>query len=179
MTETKKTESMPRLVIVLCLICAIMALFLGLINRLTAPKIAEFAKQTAQAAMEEVLAADSYEEIDVPAGHSEVVSLFKAGDAGYVADVIVSGSQGNIELMIGVDTAQTVTGVSIIASAETAGLGAKASDADWRAQFVGLSGNVAVTNDGGEVEAITASTITSRAVCNAVNVALETVADIG
>ncbi len=178
MTETKKT-SMARLVIVLCLISAVIAGLLGLVNHITADKIAELAEQTAQAAMEEVLKADSYEEIDVPAGHSEVVSLYKAGDAGYVADVIVAGSQGNIELMIGVDNDKVVTGVSIIASAETAGLGAKASEEDWRAQFIGLSGHIAVDKDGGEVEAITASTITSRAVCDAVNVALETVADIG
>ena len=107
-----------------------------------------------------------------------MVALYKAGDAGYVADVIVAGSQGNIELMVGVDPAQVVTGVSIIASAETAGLGAKASDETWRAQFVGLSGNIAVTKDGGQVEAITASTITSRAVCDAVNAALAAVADV-
>lgn len=178
MTETKKT-SMARLVIVLCLISAVIAGLLGLVNHITADKIAELAEQTAQAAMKEVLDADSYEEIDVPAGHSEVAALYKAGDVGYVADVNVSGSQGNIELMIGIDNDQVVTGVSIIASAETAGLGAKASEENWRAQFVGLSGHVAVTKDGGEVEAITASTITSRAVCDAVNVALETVADIG
>ena len=177
MTETKKT-SMAKLVIVLCLISAVIAGLLGLVNHITADKIAELADQTAQAAMQEVLKADSYEEVDVPAGHGEVVALYKAGDAGYVADVIVAGSQGNIELMVGVDPAQVVTGVSIIASAETAGLGAKASDETWRAQFVGLSGNIAVTKDGGQVEAITASTITSRAVCDAVNAALAAVAEV-
>lgn len=178
MTETKKS-SMPKLIITLCLISAITAFLLGLVNHITADKIAALAEQTAQDAMREVLMADSYEELDVPAGHDEVVSLYKAGDAGYVADVIVKGSQGKIELMIGVDNDQVLSGVSIIASAETSGLGAKASEEGWRSQFVGLSAPVAVTKDGGEVEAITASTITSRAVCNACNLAIAAVADIG
>ena len=178
MTETKKGSSLVKLVVTLCLISAITAGLLGLVNRITAPNIAAFAAQTAQAAKEEVLKADSYDEVEVPAGHPNVAALYKAGDAGYVANVNIGGSQGNIELMIGVDNDLVVTGVSIIKSAETAGLGAKATEPEWRAQFIGLSAPVAVTNDGGQVQAITASTITSRAVCNAVNAAIAAVAEI-
>ena len=62
---------------------------------------------------------------------------------------------------------------------ETSGLGTNASKEDWRAQFVGQSGSVAVTKDGGQINAITGATITSRAVSTGVNAALDAVASLG
>jgi electron transport complex protein RnfG len=49
----------------------------------------------------------------------------------------------------------------------------------FRGGFVGKTGSVSVTKDGGEVQAITGATITSRAVCVGVNAALECVAQMG
>ena len=77
-----------------------------------------------------------------------------------------------------------VTGISIIKHTETAGLGAVAAAGTpageaFRSQFVGASGSVAVTKDGGEMDAITGATITSRAICAGVNAALECVAKMG
>lgn len=73
-------------------------------------------------------------------------------------------------MMVGVDNDGKVTGISIISHTETAGLGATAAaDTDagraFRDQFIGMSGTVSVTKDGGEVDALTGATITSRAVC--------------
>ena len=75
-------------------------------------------------------------------------------------------------------------GISIIDQSETAGLGAvcaattSAGEA-FRNQFIGMSGVLAVTKDGGEVDAITSATITSRAVTVGVNAALKCVANFG
>ena len=82
-------------------------------------------------------------------------------------------------MMVGVDTEGKVLGISIIKHTETAGLGAVAAAGTpageaFRGQFVGTSGSVAVTKDGGEVDAITASTITSRAFLRIVNSAAAT-----
>ena len=44
-------------------------------------------------------------------------------NAGYAIKVVASGSQGNIEMMVGVDGEGAVTGVSVVDSSETAGIG--------------------------------------------------------
>ena len=86
-------------------------------------------------------------------------------------------------MMVGVGNDGKVLGISIISHTETAGLGAVAA-ADtpagqtFRSYFEGASGSVAVTKDGGTVEAITGATITSRAVCDGVNAALAAVASL-
>ena len=72
----------------------------------------------------------------------------------------------------------TCSGVSFISHAETSGLGANATKEDFRAQFVGKA-NVAVTKAGGDIAALTGATITSRAVCDGVNAAIEAAASVG
>ena len=49
----------------------------------------------------------------------------------------------------------------------------------FRDQFIGMSGTVSVTKDGGEVDALTGATITSRAVCTGVSAALACAANLG
>ena len=75
-------------------------------------------------------------------------------------------------MVVGVGTDGTVTGVSISSMSETSGLGANASKESFRSQFVGKSGVLAVSKDGGEIDALTGATITSRAVTSGVNTAL-------
>ena len=112
-------------------------------------------------------------------GDSQVTGVYKAGDAGYVVEVSVSGSQGMISMVVGVDTAGTVTGVSIVDMSETPGLGDKASEPEFRSQFVGTTGDAAVDKDGGTIAALTGATVTSRAVANGVNAAVAAAATIG
>jgi len=85
--------------------------------------------------------------------------------------------------MVGVGTDGKVLGISIVSHTETAGLGAVAAAQTsageaFRSQFVGKSGAVAVSKDGGELDAITGATITSRAICVGVNAALDCVAGL-
>ncbi len=91
---------------------------------------------------------------------------------GYVAVASSKGYGGDVQIMIGVNLDITVAGIEILSQSETAGLGANCENPEWLSQFVGKSGNLAVSKDGGEIDAITASTITSRAVTSAVNKAL-------
>ena len=84
--------------------------------------------------------------------------------------------------MVGVDNDGKVLGISVISHTETAGLGAVAAAAtsageSFRGQFVGVSGEVSVAKDGGQIDAITGATITSRAVCAGVQSALDFVAE--
>jgi len=65
--------------------------------------------------------------------------------------------------------------VAIVDMSETSGLGANASKESFRSQYIGLKEEAAVTKDGGEIEALTGATVTSRAVTRGVNAALAAV----
>jgi electron transport complex protein RnfG len=162
-----------KLTVILFIVCAIVAGVLGVINELTKDRIAEQNRLKTEKAYAAVLKADSYEAVEFDsAAWPTVDSISKAGDAGHVVETTFSGAQGSITMAVGVDADLKVTGISIIKHAETAGLGAVAASTNdkgvaFRAQFVGEDKNVAITKAGGNIEAISGATITSRAVSQA------------
>lgn len=97
---------------------------------------------------------------------------------GYVATASSKGYGGDVDVMIGLDFDGKITGVTILDNSETAGLGANCTKEEWLAQFVGMSGTLSVKKDGGDVDALTSATITSRAVCSAINKASDKVKEI-
>ena len=180
-----KTESMVkyilRLALTLLAITAVVAAALAGVNSITAPAIAALNAQKTQEAIELVLPGGG-EEVDFP--ETALVSTVYASETGYAVEVTPGGFDNTITMMVGVDKAGNVLGISIIKHTETAGLGAVAAAGTpageaFRNEFVGASGSVAVTKDGGEIDAITGATITSRAVCVGVNAALEVVGKMG
>lgn len=164
-----------KLALILLAITVVVALLLGLVNYITADRIAEINEQKTKDAMGEVLPADSYEPLDT-GGFAGVAAAYRAvadGETmGYVIETLPSGFGGSIDMVVGVGTDGTVTGVSIISMSETAGLGANAAKEQFRSQYVGGSGIFAVDKDGGDIDSLTGATITSRAVTNGVNTAL-------
>lgn len=166
-----------RLTLTLFLITTIVAGLLGLVNYVTADTIAEQIAQKAENAMRQVLEADSYEPLDVPE-NSTVTAAYRAGDRGYVVRVAPNGFGGAIDMMVGVDVSGAVTGVAIVSQSETASLGANCTREDFRAQFTGKTGTLSVSKDGGEIETLTGATVTSRAVTEGVNTALEFVQEV-
>ena len=180
-----KTEStvkfVLRLALTLLIITSVVAVALAGVNSITAPAIEELNAKKTQEAIELVLPGGG-ELVDVP--ETALVSKVYASDAGYAVEVTPGGFDNTITMMVGVDTEGKVLGISIISHTETAGLGAVAAAGTpageaFRGQFVGAGGSVAVTKDGGEMDAITGATITSRAICAGVNAALECVANMG
>jgi len=180
-----KTEStvmyVLRLALTLLAITAVVAAALAGVNSITAPAIAELTAQKTQEAIEAVLPGGG-QEVDFP--ETALVSTVYASDTGYAVEVTPGGFDNTITMMVGVDTEGKVLGISIISHTETAGLGAVAAAGtpageNFRNEFVGASGSVSVTKDGGDVEAITGATITSRAICVGVNAALEVVGKMG
>ena len=166
-----------RLTLTLFLITTIVAGLLGLVNYVTADTIAEQIAQKAENAMLQVLEADSYEPLDVPE-ESAVTAAYRAGDRGYVVRVAPNGFGGAIDMMVGVDVSGAVTGVAIVSQSETASLGANCTREDFRAQFTGKTGTLSVSKEGGEIEALTGATVTSRAVTEGVDTALEFVQEV-
>ena len=181
-----KTEStvmyILRLALTLLTITAVVAAALAGVNSITAPAIAQLTAQKTQDAIEAVLPGGGEELTDFPA--VALVSKVYGSDTGYAVEVTPGGFDNTITMMVGVDNDGKVLGISIIKHTETAGLGAVAAAGTpageaFRGSFVGQSGSVAVTKDGGQIDAITGATITSRAVCAGVNAALECVAQMG
>ena len=180
-----KTEStvmyVRRLALTLLAITAVVAAALAGVNSITAPAIAELNARKTQEAIELVLPGGG-EEIDFPA--ADLVAKVYKGENGYAVQTTPGGFDNTITMMVGVDTEGKALGISIIKHTETAGLGAVAAAGtpageNFRGQFVGASGSVSVTKDGGSMDAITGATITSRAVCVGVNAALDCVAQMG
>ncbi len=172
MTQTK--GYFVNLTATLLIISAVVAGLLGLTNGVTAEKISAINQEKTAASMEQVLPADSYTPVECDL--EGVAAAYQAGDQGYVIEVTPSGFGGTIDMVVGVKADGTVAGVEIISMSETSGLGANASKDSFRSQFVGKSGDLAVTKDGGDIDALTGATITSRAVTQGVNTALQAAA---
>ncbi len=173
-----------RLAGTLFLITAVVAACLAGVNAVTAPKIAELKAEKLQKAIETVLPGGFDAEVTTYTDASGIVSKVYQGANGYAVEVGPGGFDNTITMMVGIDNEGKVLGISIVSHTETAGLGAVAAASTsageaFRAQYVGTSGTLAVTKDGGTIDSITGATITSRAVTVGVNAALACVATLG
>ena len=172
-----------RLSLTLLIITAVVAALLGGVNAVTAPIIAQLKAEKTQQAISAVLPGGGQPVTDYADNTGLVAAVYK-GENGYAFQVTPGGFDNTITMMVGVDFEGKVTGISVISHTETAGLGAVAAATTsagetFRGQFVGMSGTVSVTKDGGAVDSITGATITSRAIFVGVNAALECAANMG
>ncbi|HOV70666.1 MAG TPA: RnfABCDGE type electron transport complex subunit G [Dysgonamonadaceae bacterium] len=167
-------------------ICFVVAVLLAQVNKITAKPIAEAKAKKLENAIREVVppfdndpVAEAYK-IPDGAGDSLTVYPAKKGDE-WVGFAVTSYSNnafgGNIQIIVGFDKDNRIVNYSVLSHAETPGLGAKVvqwfKDTSKPGQCIigrDLSKEkLSVTKDGGNVDAITASTITSRAFLEAVN----------
>ncbi|MBQ7345539.1 MAG: RnfABCDGE type electron transport complex subunit G [Oscillospiraceae bacterium] len=171
-----------RISLTLLLITSVVAALLAGVNMITAPIIASANEAKTQEAIAAVLPGGGQ-----PIPFTDTTGLVKqvyASDLGYAVQVAPSGFDGEIDMMVGIDKEGKVLGISIISQTETAGLGAVAAADNakgeaFRDQFIGMSGSLAVSKDGGQVDAITGATITSRAITDGINAALACVEGLG
>ena len=83
----------------------------------------------------------------------------------------LKGFSGLVRLMVGFDANGRIFNISVLEQKETAGLGAKMTEASFLEQFIGkdpASETLKVKKDGGNIDALSAATISSRAFCDAV-----------
>nr|WP_326214483.1 FMN-binding protein [uncultured Oscillibacter sp.] len=185
-----------KLTVTLLVTCIIVAGLLGLVNGVTAGPIAQINQQKTEQAMAEVVSdPSSFQAVaELPqaavdaatAAGGTLTELYDGQGAGYVLKVVASGSQGNIEMMVGVDGDGVVTGVSIVDNSETAGIGSKVMENEPLAsgtgvldQFAGKSAADGTLAVGTNVEAITGATVSTRGVTTGINAALAAVAALG
>jgi len=167
---------------ILTAICLIIALALAGTNMLTEDIIAQAAADAKAATCFEVIPADEYVLLSDCFEGYEAYDVYLALHDGRVVGAAITttakGYGGNVQVMTGIDENGCVTGVSVLQHSETAGLGANAAKQSFLGQFVTGENeprpeSFAVSKDGGEIDAVTAATISSRAVSNAVNEALD------
>ena len=159
---------------ILCAIAVATSLLLALTNELTAGTIALRQQEAKSAAMISVLPAKTYNMLKA-ADDYEVYAAFNDYEkAGYTVSLSEYGYGGEIKLMIGIDKDFRVAGVSIIEMSETAGLGDNAKKPEFTSMFAGLEEKeIALTNSGGKIQAISGATVTSTAVTKGVRRAVE------
>lgn len=178
----KKVESsFVNMVVVLFTITLIAAAAVGYVFTLTESTIAQANAQKESDAIKNVIPVE-FAEItsEKVAVGADTVEVFYAKNGDQIVGTAVksftnSGFNGYISVMVGFDTKGTITGYSVLSQGETPGLGSKM--VDWFTE--GGKGNIigktpgdkgiSVKKDGGEIDAITAATISSRAFCDAVN----------
>lgn len=95
-------------------------------------------------------------------------------DQGAAVESTTSGFGGSLKILVGFNTEGEILGYTLLEHAETPGLGAKADNWFQKGQKGDIIGKkpaepLTVSKDGGQIDAITASTITSRAFLLAVN----------
>jgi len=182
----KKLEStLLNMVLVLTGVAVVMGGILALVNHLTEGPISEVNKKKTDDGIKAVMVCD-----DLTLGKTDTVKqtingkeytyiIYQVKDAqgkdlGAAVESTTMGFGGDLKVMVGFNPEGTILGYTLLAHAETPGLGAKADK--WfqkgeKGDIVGKTPSepLTVSKDGGQVDAITASTITSRAFLLAVN----------
>lgn len=182
-----KKDTLLNMFVALFVICVVSGAVLGIVYSATKGPItkAENAKKTE--AIENVLpefqilkdvnikSAVEDEDVDIP------FYLAYDADNNFIGAAVETftnkGFSGNVSLMVGILADGTVNNISVLQHAETPGLGSKMTEPSFKDQFNNKNAdsfNFKVKKDGGDVDAITAATISSRAFCDAVNRALST-----
>ena len=148
-------------------------------NGLTEEKIAVLNQQTADAAKMEVLpAADSFETETVAISSGDVEYYEAANGAGYVFSTSYKSYGGALVVMTGISAEGEITGVKVTTCGDTPGLGLKCQEASFQDQYKGAlpeggAFQVTKTGEAGKIDAISGATITTNAVTNSVNYAIE------
>ena len=183
---SKRESNFVNMVLTLSVVAIVAALALGSVYVVTKEPIALAQKKKQEAAIKAVLPAfDSVKAIKVPDADGPDSLLFNvATKNGKLVGVAVNsytekGFGGRIDAMIGFLPDGTIYNTSILSLKETPGLGTKLekSKSDFPDQFKGKNPKtfrLKVKKDGGDVDAITAATISSRAFCDALQRAYDT-----
>ena len=178
----KKLESsFKNMAIVLTAVAVVAGLLLGYVNQVTAEPIAQANAKALSDAIALVVPGFDNE----PAANPDTVEVdgvnYKATKGGQFIGAAVESSAngfgGALNVLVGFDAEGNIIDYSLLSHAETPGLGSKAADWFKKGSKGDITGrnpgkaSLSVSKDGGEIDAITASTITSRAFLKAVNAA--------
>jgi electron transport complex protein RnfG len=180
-------STLRNMVLCLTLVCLVCAAILGGIYALTFEPIRQanenILKASIGAVLPEGVEIGALETFESEGQSFEYYPAVKDGESvAYAVKSSTIGFGGPLSLMVGVLKDGTVFNTSVLTCNETPGLGAKCQEvaSHFRTQFQGFGTDksLKVTKDGGDVDAITASTITSRAYALAVSNAVAVVRNL-
>ena len=179
----KKLESsLKNMVIVLTGVTVVAGALLGYVNELTKEPIAQANAKALSDAIAIVVPgfdnnpAEAPENIELEGVTYKIYKATKGGEfIGAAVESSANGFGGALNVLVGFDKEGNIIDYSLLSHAETPGLGSKA--ADWfkkggKGDITGMNPGqkaLVVNKDGGQIDAITASTITTRAFLKAVN----------
>ena len=185
----KKLESsLTNMVLVLTGVAVIMGGILAYVNHLTEGPITQQKEKALADGIKTVMVCDDLvvSKTDTvrrndAKGKEQTYIIYQIQDAqqqdlGAAVESTTGGFGGNLKVLVGFDTEGKILGYTLLEHAETPGLGAKADKWFQKGEKGDIIGKnpkepLTVSKDGGQVDAITASTITSRAFLLAVNTA--------
>ena len=169
----KLKSSLTNMLVVLTVIAIIAADVLASVNAVTAPQIEKINAENLAAGIKAVMGSDEIQVSDPWEKDAFVVYDINDKAGAKLGKAVVTsenGFSGAIKVLVGFNTEGDILGYTVLEHAETPGLGAKANE--WfQDKIVGMNpgkSNFTVSKDGGDVDAITASTITSRAFLKAI-----------
>ena len=168
--------SAKQMIVTLFIVALVCSIVLSFVYSFTSPRIANTQSELTLAGLKEVSAAYEFVEV-IP--DTLWRALDSSGDcSGIVFRIFPQGYGGPIPITVGIDLDGKITGIRIASAAEgmkeTPGLGAKITEKDFIEQFTGKDvSEVPLKKDGGEIDAITAATISSRAVCDGIKTGIE------
>lgn len=174
----KKESTFVNMVLTLLIITGISSLALSGVFEVTKGPIAKAKKEKKERAIKEVIPDfDTIsEKMIMPENGKDSLEFITAyKDSIWTGTAISSytyqGYSGLIRVMVGFLPDGCIENVAVLEQKETPGLGTKINDEKFKNQFIGKdprSYKLKVKKDGGDVDAITAATISSRAYCDAV-----------
>ena len=162
------SKDILRLAAILLVICGIAAACVGTAHDQTAPLIEARKADAVREGYKQVLP-DAGQLTDEPAAGKHIVAVKRSETDGqtngYIYTVNPDGYSGKVVIMLGIEyPSARISGVKILQQNETPGLGAKCTEPAFIDQFLGKE-----LSQPQEIQAITASTITSKAVVKGIN----------
>lgn len=152
-------------------ICAVSGLLLSAVYKLTEKRIAEQKVLEEKLASQEVLPRATTFKKETRNGEAIEIGFKDEKKIGEVYSITTRGYSGEIKLKVGVDLEGKITGVKILESQETPGLGAKIKGKKFLEQFIGKTKDnlyLKKKKPPGEIDSITGATISSSAVVDAI-----------
>ena len=164
-------------VILLTIVILVSVILLSFANGYAAPQIAlQLKEQTKQMLL------NMFPDMTDFTTQNDIYIVKAAGKTiGYAYVAVGKGYGGPIQILVGLQDANTLKGISIISNSETQGMGSRiATLPEFTNQFAGKNINdVKIKSAGGQIDGITGSTISSKGVINAVReTALQKVAQL-
>jgi len=181
----KKPSTLKNMLLSLTLIAGAAALSVGVVSDITREPIEQAREAKLQAAIRVVLPEFDWLDtiVETKAVDGGILTFYRAyNNDEFVGTAVATftnrGFSGEIRLLVGLLPDGTIHNIDVLGHAETPGLGDKIEHrkSTWPQQFQGKHParfNLRVKQDGGDVDGITAATITARAYADAVQRAFD------